>query len=179
MESTFWRYVMLHYQIQYTRLTTRVSHLWWNAGYFGCIFKVREVLPKPEVSARTPARVAPFAHGTRPDEPGAPAQRPNRRHHRRLRRHRAEHPVRPSAPRCVSTRAHSTPADSTYAAPLHPACPRTAADARSPPAGRQVPHPGRDEGAGRRAQVQLDLPRVRAALSLSPLPPDADAGTGC
>lgn len=31
MEATFWR------------------HLWWNAGYFGCIFKVREVLPKPEV----------------------------------------------------------------------------------------------------------------------------------
>ncbi|CAL1697722.1 unnamed protein product [Somion occarium] len=30
MESTFWR------------------HLWWNAGYFGCIFKVRELLPKPE-----------------------------------------------------------------------------------------------------------------------------------
>jgi hypothetical protein len=24
-------------------------HLWWNAGYFGCIFKVRSVLPKPEV----------------------------------------------------------------------------------------------------------------------------------
>ncbi|KIP05709.1 hypothetical protein PHLGIDRAFT_107900 [Phlebiopsis gigantea 11061_1 CR5-6] len=32
MESTFWR------------------HLWWNAGYFGCIFKVREVLPKPETN---------------------------------------------------------------------------------------------------------------------------------
>lgn len=30
MESTFWR------------------HLWWNAGYFGCIFKVRSMLPKPE-----------------------------------------------------------------------------------------------------------------------------------
>ncbi|KAJ3535970.1 hypothetical protein NM688_g6900 [Phlebia brevispora] len=30
MESTFWR------------------HLWWNAGYFGCIFKVRSILPKPE-----------------------------------------------------------------------------------------------------------------------------------
>ncbi|KAI0338618.1 mitochondrial carrier [Trametopsis cervina] len=32
MESTFWR------------------HLWWNAGYFGCIFKVRSILPKPETS---------------------------------------------------------------------------------------------------------------------------------
>ncbi|THG96144.1 hypothetical protein EW026_g5638 [Hermanssonia centrifuga] len=32
MESTFWR------------------HLWWNAGYFGCIFKVRSMLPKPESS---------------------------------------------------------------------------------------------------------------------------------
>lgn len=32
MESTFWR------------------HLWWNAGYFGCIFKVREMLPKPETN---------------------------------------------------------------------------------------------------------------------------------
>lgn len=31
MEATFWR------------------HLWWNAGYFGCIFKVREMLPKPQV----------------------------------------------------------------------------------------------------------------------------------
>ncbi|KAI0790176.1 mitochondrial carrier domain-containing protein [Irpex lacteus] len=30
MESTMWR------------------HFWWNAGYFGCIFKVRSVLPKPE-----------------------------------------------------------------------------------------------------------------------------------
>jgi len=33
MEATFWR------------------HLWWNAGYFGCIFKVREVLPKPETNS--------------------------------------------------------------------------------------------------------------------------------
>ncbi|THH29977.1 hypothetical protein EUX98_g4216 [Antrodiella citrinella] len=32
MEATFWR------------------HLWWNAGYFGCIFKVREMLPKPETN---------------------------------------------------------------------------------------------------------------------------------
>ncbi|KAI0075165.1 mitochondrial carrier [Panus rudis PR-1116 ss-1] len=32
MEATFWR------------------HLWWNAGYFGCIFKVRSVLPKPETN---------------------------------------------------------------------------------------------------------------------------------
>ncbi|KAF7789092.1 hypothetical protein EIP86_000025 [Pleurotus ostreatoroseus] len=23
-------------------------HFWWNAGYFGCIFKVRSMLPKPE-----------------------------------------------------------------------------------------------------------------------------------
>ncbi|TFK66848.1 mitochondrial carrier [Pluteus cervinus] len=30
MESTFWR------------------HLWWNGGYFGCIFQVRELLPKRE-----------------------------------------------------------------------------------------------------------------------------------
>jgi len=33
MEATFWR------------------HLWWNAGYFGCIFKVREMLPKPQTSS--------------------------------------------------------------------------------------------------------------------------------
>ncbi|KAI0684560.1 mitochondrial carrier [Cytidiella melzeri] len=32
MEATFWR------------------HLWWNAGYFGCIFKVRAMLPKPETN---------------------------------------------------------------------------------------------------------------------------------
>ncbi|KAF5338802.1 hypothetical protein D9758_012096 [Tetrapyrgos nigripes] len=30
MESTFWR------------------HLWWNGGYFGCIFQVRTMLPKAE-----------------------------------------------------------------------------------------------------------------------------------
>ncbi|KAH9919644.1 mitochondrial carrier domain-containing protein [Fomitopsis serialis] len=30
MEATFWR------------------HLWWNGGYFGCIFQVRALLPKPE-----------------------------------------------------------------------------------------------------------------------------------
>ena len=36
MESTFWR------------------HLWWNAGYFGCIFKVRQMLPKPEVRLYLP-----------------------------------------------------------------------------------------------------------------------------
>ncbi|KAK7468453.1 hypothetical protein VKT23_002965 [Stygiomarasmius scandens] len=30
MESTFWR------------------HLWWNGGYFGCIFQVRSMLPKAE-----------------------------------------------------------------------------------------------------------------------------------
>ncbi|EPS99256.1 hypothetical protein FOMPIDRAFT_1030957 [Fomitopsis schrenkii] len=32
MEATFWR------------------HLWWNGGYFGCIFQVRQLLPKPETS---------------------------------------------------------------------------------------------------------------------------------
>ncbi|THU87753.1 mitochondrial carrier [Dendrothele bispora CBS 962.96] len=32
MESTFWR------------------HLWWNGGYFGCIFQVRSMLPKAETS---------------------------------------------------------------------------------------------------------------------------------
>ncbi|KAI0742501.1 mitochondrial carrier domain-containing protein [Daedaleopsis nitida] len=30
MEATMWR------------------HLWWNGGYFGCIFQVRSLLPKPE-----------------------------------------------------------------------------------------------------------------------------------
>lgn len=30
MEATFWR------------------HLWWNGGYFGCIYQVRSLLPKPE-----------------------------------------------------------------------------------------------------------------------------------
>lgn len=32
MESTFWR------------------HVWWNGGYFGCIFQVKAILPKPETS---------------------------------------------------------------------------------------------------------------------------------
>ncbi|KAI0724805.1 mitochondrial carrier [Fomitopsis betulina] len=32
MEATFWR------------------HFWWNGGYFGCIFQVRALLPKPETS---------------------------------------------------------------------------------------------------------------------------------
>ncbi|KAJ7676433.1 mitochondrial carrier domain-containing protein [Mycena rosella] len=35
MESTFWR------------------HLWWNGGYFGCIFQVRALLPKAETSQAT------------------------------------------------------------------------------------------------------------------------------
>lgn len=35
MESTFWR------------------HLWWNGGYFGCIFQVRAMLPKPETPQAT------------------------------------------------------------------------------------------------------------------------------
>ncbi|KAH8919230.1 putative ODC2-mitochondrial 2-oxodicarboxylate carrier [Atractiella rhizophila] len=33
-ESTFWR------------------HLWWNGGYFGCIFQVRALLPKPKSKAQ-------------------------------------------------------------------------------------------------------------------------------
>jgi solute carrier family 25 2-oxodicarboxylate transporter 21 len=32
MESTFWR------------------HVWWNAGYFGCIYWTKSLLPKPTVS---------------------------------------------------------------------------------------------------------------------------------
>ncbi|CDO69969.1 hypothetical protein BN946_scf184836.g43 [Trametes cinnabarina] len=32
MEATMWR------------------HLWWNGGYFGCIFQVRALLPKPETN---------------------------------------------------------------------------------------------------------------------------------
>ncbi|TFY65325.1 hypothetical protein EVJ58_g2050 [Rhodofomes roseus] len=32
MEATFWR------------------HFWWNGGYFGCIFQVRQLLPEPETS---------------------------------------------------------------------------------------------------------------------------------
>ncbi|KAF7323618.1 ODC2-mitochondrial 2-oxodicarboxylate carrier [Mycena kentingensis (nom. inval.)] len=35
MESTFWR------------------HVWWNGGYFGCIFQVRAMLPKPETPQAT------------------------------------------------------------------------------------------------------------------------------
>jgi len=35
MEATFWR------------------HLWWNGGYFGSIFQVRELLPKAETSQAT------------------------------------------------------------------------------------------------------------------------------
>ncbi|KAJ7578006.1 mitochondrial carrier [Mycena floridula] len=35
MESTFWR------------------HFWWNGGYFGCIFQVRALLPKPETPEAT------------------------------------------------------------------------------------------------------------------------------
>ncbi|KAI5833873.1 mitochondrial carrier [Schizophyllum commune Tattone D] len=35
MESTFWR------------------HLWWNGGYFGCIFQVKAMLPKPETQQAT------------------------------------------------------------------------------------------------------------------------------
>ncbi|KAE9392778.1 mitochondrial carrier [Gymnopus androsaceus JB14] len=35
MESTFWR------------------HLWWNGGYFGCIFQVRAMLPEPETQQAT------------------------------------------------------------------------------------------------------------------------------
>ncbi|KAL1692678.1 mitochondrial carrier domain-containing protein [Schizophyllum commune] len=35
MESTFWR------------------HLWWNGGYFGCIFQVKGMLPKPETQQAT------------------------------------------------------------------------------------------------------------------------------
>ena len=31
MESTFWR------------------HFWWNGGYFGAIFQVKALLPKPTV----------------------------------------------------------------------------------------------------------------------------------
>lgn len=38
MEPTFWR------------------HVWWNGGYFGSIFQVKAMLPKPVVStARAPA----------------------------------------------------------------------------------------------------------------------------
>ncbi|KAF7297072.1 ODC2-mitochondrial 2-oxodicarboxylate carrier [Mycena indigotica] len=35
MESTFWR------------------HVWWNGGYFGCIYQVRATLPKPETPQGT------------------------------------------------------------------------------------------------------------------------------
>ncbi|KAJ7930597.1 mitochondrial carrier domain-containing protein [Mycena leptocephala] len=35
MESTFWR------------------HLWWNGGYFGCIFQVRSLLPKAKTPQET------------------------------------------------------------------------------------------------------------------------------
>ncbi|KAF9072396.1 mitochondrial carrier [Rhodocollybia butyracea] len=35
MESTFWR------------------HLWWNGGYFGCIFQVRAMLPEPQTQQAT------------------------------------------------------------------------------------------------------------------------------
>ncbi|KAJ7145631.1 mitochondrial carrier [Mycena epipterygia] len=35
MESTFWR------------------HIWWNGGYFGCIFQVRALLPKAETPQAT------------------------------------------------------------------------------------------------------------------------------
>ncbi|KAJ7255094.1 mitochondrial carrier [Mycena haematopus] len=35
MESTFWR------------------HIWWNGGYFGCIFQVRSLLPKAETPQAT------------------------------------------------------------------------------------------------------------------------------
>ncbi|KAJ7318423.1 mitochondrial carrier domain-containing protein [Mycena olivaceomarginata] len=35
MESTFWR------------------HIWWNGGYFGCIFQVRTLLPKAETPQAT------------------------------------------------------------------------------------------------------------------------------
>ncbi|KAF7333684.1 ODC2-mitochondrial 2-oxodicarboxylate carrier [Mycena sanguinolenta] len=35
MESTFWR------------------HVWWNGGYFGCIFQVRSMLPKAETPEAT------------------------------------------------------------------------------------------------------------------------------
>ncbi|KIK55712.1 hypothetical protein GYMLUDRAFT_47671 [Collybiopsis luxurians FD-317 M1] len=35
MESTFWR------------------HLWWNGGYFGCIFQVRSMLPEPKNPQQT------------------------------------------------------------------------------------------------------------------------------
>lgn len=48
MESTFWRLdiksangMKFSYPI--------IRHLYWNGGYFGCIFQVRSLLPKAEV----------------------------------------------------------------------------------------------------------------------------------
>lgn len=46
LESTLWR------------------HIWWNAGYFGCIFQVKSLMPKPQPGNRTQAMTTDFTSGT-------------------------------------------------------------------------------------------------------------------
>ena len=37
-------------QLRLLPLNNAHRHFWWNGGYFGCIFQVRSMLPKAEVS---------------------------------------------------------------------------------------------------------------------------------
>lgn len=54
MEATFWR------------------HWWWSGGYFGSIFFVKDLLPKPEVSGVT--RIVMFFQAGRSSGIGADVQ---------------------------------------------------------------------------------------------------------
>lgn len=49
MEATFWRYDTSFRTLSLCSICYR--HFWWNGGYFGCIFQVRTLLPKAEVSS--------------------------------------------------------------------------------------------------------------------------------
>lgn len=46
LESTLWR------------------HIWWNAGYFGCIFQVKALMPKPQPGNRSQAMTTDFVSGS-------------------------------------------------------------------------------------------------------------------
>lgn len=100
MESTFWRYVVILCGCYCTIKAKVRRHLWWNAGYFGCIFKVRAMLPKPEVRDIISSlhiletdRLT-FVFAFRTDQSGARRERPDRWYRRRVRRHCNQYAVR-------------------------------------------------------------------------------------
>ena len=49
MEATMWRSVSRVSSIIIAWYLLSLRHFWWNGGYFGCIFQVRALLPKPKV----------------------------------------------------------------------------------------------------------------------------------